>query len=274
MKKILSIALLVAAAFAPAPSVLAAPKAELWPKWEQHNPDSTDIVDHSAWDAFLQKRLSEKDGINLLDYGGVSAEERKALDDYISALTQTDILSRNRDEQRAFWINLYNALTVQTILAHYPVESIMDIDISPGVFASGPWGKKLIKVDGEDVSLDDIEHRILRPIWKDARIHYAVNCASIGCPNLASRAFVAANTEALLEAGARAYVNHPRGAKVENGKLHVSSIYEWFKDDFGGDDDGVISHLREFADAELKAQLEGVSSVSGDDYDWSLNNAK
>ena len=274
MKRAVLAALLVAAIFAPAAPASAAPKAELWPKWEQNNPDSADAVDHSAWDAFLQKHLSEKDGINLLDYGGVSAEDRQALDDYISALAGTDILSRNRAEQRAFWINLYNALTVQTILAHYPVESIMDIDISPGVFASGPWGKKLIKVDGEEVSLDDMEHRILRPIWKDARIHYAVNCASIGCPNLAARAFTAENAEALLDSGARAYVNHSRGAKVENGKLQVSSIYEWFKDDFGGDDVGVISHLREFADAELKTRLEGVSSVSGDDYDWNLNDAK
>ena len=272
MKRILAVAAL-ALSLSAAP-VLAAPKAELWAKWEQHDPDSAAVVDHSAWDEFLQNHLSEKDGINLLDYGGVSDADRKALDGYIRALAQTDILARNRGEQRAFWINLYNALTAQVVLAHYPLESIRDIDISPGVFSSGPWGAKLAKVDGEDLTLDDIEHRILRPIWRDARIHYAVNCASIGCPNLAGRAFTAANAEALLDAGARAYVNHPRGAKVEDGKLQVSSIYEWFKVDFGGDDAGVIAHLREFADDELKKQLEEISSVAADDYDWNLNDAK
>ena len=275
MKHALFALLFVAAVFAvPAPLSHAAPKAELWPKWEAHNADSDAAIDHSVWDAFLRNYLSERDGINLLNYGGVSESDRKELDEYIAALMATDIAAHNRDQQRAFWINLYNALTARVILAHYPVESIMDIDISPGVFASGPWGKKLIMVGGEELSLDDIEHRILRPIWRDARIHYAVNCASIGCPNLALRAWTAENAEEMLEAGARAYVNHPRGAKVEDGRLLVSSIYEWFKEDFGGDDDGVISHLRGYADGELRGQLEGISSVSGDDYDWNLNDAK
>ena len=274
MKRILAAAALAfAVSAAPAAPAFAATKAELWAKWEGHNPDSAAVVDHSVWDAFLQKHLSEKDGVALLDYGGVSEADRAALDGYIRALTQTDILSHNRGEQRAFWINPYNALTAQVVLEHYPVESIRDIGIS-GVFSPGPWGAELAKIGGEDLTLDDIEHRILRPIWRDARIHYAVNCASIGCPNLASRAFTADNAEALLDSGARAYVNHPRGAKVEDGELQVSSIYEWFKDDFGGDDDGVLAHLREFAGDELKKQLQGITSIDDDDYDWNLNDAK
>ena len=160
-------------------------------------------------------------------------------------------------EQQAYWINLYNALTVQVILDHYPVDSIRDIDISPGFFADGPWGKKLLVVDGEEVSLDDIEHRILRPIWQDLRIHYAVNCASIGCPNLQPEAFTAENADRLMDEGARAYIGHPRGASVDRGKLTVSSIYKWFKADFGGSDVGVIDHLQQFAEPELKAALAG-----------------
>jgi hypothetical protein len=163
---------------------------------------------------------------------------------------------------------------VKTVLEAYPVKSIRDIKISPGLFASGPWGKKLAKIEGEPVSLDDIEHRILRPIWKDPRTHYAVNCASIGCPNLPRDAFTRANMEALLEAGAKAYVNHPRGAKVSGGKLVVSSIYVWFKEDFGGNDAGVIAHLKRYANAELAKALEGVSVIASDDYDWALNEAK
>ncbi len=98
----------------------------------------------------------------------------------ILAATSADRL--RRAEQFPFWINLYNALTVKVVLDHYPVEIIRDIDISPGLFADGPWGKKLVTVEGEALSLDDIEHRILRPIWKDPRLHYVLNCAALGVP--------------------------------------------------------------------------------------------
>ena len=95
------------------------------------------------------------------------------------------------------------------------------------------WKKKLLTIEGEEVSLNDIEHRILRPIWRDPRIHYAVNCASIGCPNLVSTPFTAENTEALLDQGARNYINHPRAVNISSkGKVTVSSIYSWFESDF------------------------------------------
>ncbi len=160
---------------------------------------------------------------------------------------------------------------MKVVLDHYPVDSIRDIDISPGLFADGPWDKKLVEIEGESVSINDIEHRILRPIWRDPRIHYAVNCASIGCPNLQPPAFTAANTDALLAAAAQAYVNHPRGARVEDGKLIVSSIYVWFQDDFDGTDAGVIRHITRYADAVLQSQLAGVTSINTHEYDWRLN---
>ena len=97
-----------------------------------------------------------------------------ALNAYVENLSRMPINDFNRAEQKAFWINLYNALTVKVVLAAYPVKSIRDIAISPGLFARGPWGKKLIEIDGETVSLNDIEHRILRPIWRDPRLHYAL----------------------------------------------------------------------------------------------------
>ena len=143
------------------------------------------------------------------------------------------------------------------------------------IFEVEPYGDR--KDDYFDIAaelkplLDDIEHRILRPIWRDPRIHYAVNCASIGCPNLRREAATAANSEAYLEAAARDYVNHPRGSRIENGRLVVSSIYEWFQEDFGGGDGGVISHLRNYADPGLSASLEQVGEISDHDYDWALN---
>ncbi|MEQ8665040.1 MAG: DUF547 domain-containing protein [Rhodospirillales bacterium] len=253
-------------------AVLAAPEAELWPRWEAHDPASAVTVDHTLWDRWLRQHVAAgDDGINRVAYRTVDGANKDALDSYIAALGAVRVTALNRDEQRAFWINLYNAGTVQVVLDHYPVASIRDIDISPGLFADGPWGKKLFPVENEMLSLDDIEHRILRPIWRDPRIHYAVNCASIGCPNLIREAFTAVNTDDLLTRAARAYVNHPRGARIENGELIVSSIYEWFQADFGGSDAGVIAHLREFAGDELATALEGATRIADDGYDWSLN---
>ena len=173
-----------------ASTVTAAPLAELWERWAAHDAASTASIDHSAWNRFLEAYLVRRsDGVNRLTYGRVSAADRKALAQYLATLAATPIGRYNRDQQLAYWINLYNALTIKVILDRYPVESIRSIDISPGWFSVGPWGKKLIRIDGEALSLDDIEHRILRPIWRDPRIHYAVNCASLGCPNLAPETY-------------------------------------------------------------------------------------
>ena len=262
--------LLMALSFA----ALAAPKADLWDRWADTAPSKV-AIDHAAWNGFLSRNVQPgADGINRIAYGKVSTADREALTGYLKKMQAVPIRRFNRDEQRAYWINVYNAATVQVVLDHYPVTSIMKIDISPGLFAKGPWKKKLLSIDGEKVSLDDIEHRILRPIWRDPRTHYAVNCASLGCPNLQPQAFTSGNMEALLEAGARAYVNHARGTRVTRGRLHVSSIYVWFQRDFGGDDAGVIAHLQKYAEPALKKQLDGVRRIDADGYDWTLNDAK
>jgi Protein of unknown function, DUF547 len=254
---------------------LLAPKADLWERWTAHDPNSTATIDHSGWDRLLARYLkADADGLNRFDYKGVSQEDRAALKGYISRLARVPISTYARPEQRAFWINLYNALTVDVVLDHYPVASIRDIDISPGLFSDGPWGKTLVAVEDTPLALNDIEHRILRPIWRDPRIHYAVNCASAGCPNLARKAYTAAAMEPMLEAAAHDYINSPRGAHVGKDGLVVSSIYVWFQDDFGGDDKAVVAHLRRYADAPLKQALEGRTSIDGHAYDWSLNETR
>jgi Protein of unknown function, DUF547 len=126
---------------------------------------------------------------------------------------------------------------------------------------------------GVTLSLDDIEHGILRPIFKDPRVHYAVNCASVGCPNLGTEAFTGAKLNAQLEQAAKDYVNSPRGVRFDNGEPVVSSIYVWFIDDFGGTDQGVLNHLRKYAAPDLGQRLAGVKALGGDAYDWSLNDA-
>lgn len=251
---------------------LAAPKAELWARWQAHDPASTARIDHSAWGAFLDRLLEvSPDGINRLAYGKVSAEDRATLDAYVNGLIALPISTYNRSEQMAYWVNLYNVLTVQVVLDHYPVDSIRDIDISPGLFSSGPWGKKLVTIEGERVALDDIEHQILRPIWQDPRIHYAVNCASLGCPNLHPEPFDATALEQQLDQAAASYINHARGASVEGGQLIVSSIYSWFSEDFGSSDKNVIAHLQRYAAPDLANALGAVSSIHDDRYDWRLN---
>lgn len=251
---------------------LFAPKAEPWPRWQAHDPAATAVIDHSAWDRFLKTYVARgPGGVNRVAYGRVSESDKRALDGYVKRLQATAIDAFNRNQQRAFWINLYNAATVKLILDHKPEKSILDIDISPGLFANGPWGKKLLNVMGEPLSLNDIEHRILRPIWRDPRLHYALNCASVGCPDLQGTAFTGKNSEALLDAAAQAYVNHRRGTRIDGGRLIVSKIYGWFADDFGGNAEAVIAHLKRYADESLAKALEGRTTIDDYEYDWGLN---
>ena len=253
----------------------AAPRAELWAKWQVHDDTSDATIDHGAWDYFLRSyvRLGS-DGITRLPYARVTAFDRERLAADLLRLAALPIGLYSRHEQFAFWVDLYNELTVKLVLDHYPVSTIKNIAISPGLFAVGPWGRKLITVEREALSLDDIEHRILRPIWRDPRIHYAVNCAALGCPNLQASAFTAGDTEALLDKAAREYVNHPRGATVSGGELTVSSIYIWYETDFGGTEAGVIEHLKHYARPGLASALAAIDHISGDSYDWALNDLR
>ena len=269
-----ALALALAVALIPAAAV-AAPKVELWERWTAHDPAASQRIDHGAWGRFLRAYLSEDEaGVTRVDYAAVSPADRAPLGRYIDRLAGVPISRYSRPEQLAYWINLYNALTVKLVLDHYPVDSILDLSISPGWFSFGPWGKKLIAVEGEELSLDDIEHRILRPIWRDPRIHYAVNCAAVGCPNLRMTAFTADNADDLLTRGAREYVNHERGARFVDGRLIVSSIYEWFQEDFGDSEAGVIAHLRDYAEGALAERLARATFIAGDEYDWALNDAR
>ncbi|MCK4838921.1 MAG: DUF547 domain-containing protein [Desulfobulbaceae bacterium] len=257
-------------------TVAAAPSPNLWPRWQTNLPDSKIAIDHRIWDGILKNYLvtNHPSAINRFRYSAVSPADREALAAYIKKIQRVEVSALKPMEQRSYWINLYNALTVQVILDHYPVKSIMDIDISPGLFSNGPWDAKLLTIEGEKVSLNDIEHRILRPIFNDNRLHYALNCASLGCPNLQPVAFTAANSEELLENSARAYINSSRGARMVKGRLYVSSIYKWFQVDFGGSEAGVVKHLQEYAEDGLADSLRTYNKGFRDDYDWSLNSSE
>jgi hypothetical protein len=207
-----------------------------------------------------------------------AAEDLRALDAWIEGAAARRPSAMARAEAFAYWANLYNALTLRVVLERHPVRSIRDIRSSgvpldpKGWF--GPWRTRLVTVEGRRLSLDDIEHATMRPTFRDPRVHYAVNCASIGCPNLWPRAWRAATLERELDAAAAAFVNHPRGATVlPDGRLRVSSIYTWFREDFGGSEAGVIAHLRRHAVPAVAARLVPGTAIAEDAYDWSLNEA-
>jgi hypothetical protein len=237
----------------------------------RHAGYSTAAVDHAAWDRLLAKYVrTDNAGLNRVDYRRFKAEAHGELRNHLDRLQKVAVSALNKSEQFAFWINLYNAKTIDIVLERYPVGSIREINIS-GLFAAGPWGAKVVKVEGIDLSLDDIEHKILRPLWRDPRIHYAANCASIGCPNLARAAYAGATLEGMLDSAARNFVNSARGVSTRNGAATVSRIYSWYAGDFGGSEAAVLAHLRRYASPELARTLGTITRISGYQYDWRLN---
>lgn len=240
-----------------------------------------EAADEAAFDGLLQRYvLAGADGVNRVDYGRwrATVADRTALDEYITGQARLTPSLIGKPAQFAYWANLYNAITLKVILDAYPVASIRDIKsagvwLDPKAF-TGPWVAKRVTVEGRTLSLDEIEHTILRGTFKDPRVHYSVNCASYGCPNIGMKAWRAETLEADLDAAARAYINHLRGVVVaSDGGLKVSSIYSWFKADFGGSDAALIVHFKQYAGPELAKALEKATSIAGDDYDWSLNDA-
>jgi len=243
-------------------------------RFSAHDPESSVTVDHSAWEAMLKRHVVKDGDLNRVDYASWKRESRDELLGYIGRMEKVNVAKLSRAEQYAYWVNLYNAVTVALILKHDPVDTIRDIDISPGFFSDGPWGAKLATVDGVKLSLDNIEHDILRENWDDPRVHYAVNCASIGCPNLAREAYRGETLDAQLERAARAYIASPRGVRFDGDRVTASKIYSWYDEDFGGSEAGVIKHLRQYAEGETAERLTGLSSIDDYEYDWSLNDVR
>jgi len=227
----------------------------------------------AAWDAVLSKYVKAPDaaGLARFDYAALkaSSSDSAVLKAYIKALEAKGPGGFTENETIAYWANLYNAVTVQVILDNYPVSSIRKI--KSGTFSPGPWKKDLVTIAGEKISLDDIEHGTLRKQYPSPHIHYMVNCASVGCPNLKDGLWSAKTLDADRDAAARAFINSPRGARVTPKGLVVSSIYNWFDEDFGGNKAGVLAHLAEYAEGDLKTAIDGGIKISGYDYDWSLN---
>lgn len=212
----------------------------------------------------------DTDGLVRFDYAGLKAapNDMDALTQYIDDLAAKKPSTFERKEAMAYWANLYNALTVRIVAENYPVKSIRKIKSG---LLPGPWKKKLVTVEGEKLSLDNIEHDIMRPTFKTPLVHYMVNCASIGCPNLKETPWYAETLDQELDQAARAFVNSPRGVTSSKGRLQVSSIYKWFQKDFGGSQEGVIEHLSEYANENVAAKLVGRKKIDKFGYNWDIN---
>ena len=220
-------------------------------------------VDHSLYAGLLKKYVKN----SVVNYQGFKNNEAR-LDQYLKVLEGVDTKELSRDEQFAFYINAYNAWTIKLILTGYPgVKSIKDL----GSFFSSPWKKKICRIDGEVVSLDRIEHGILRPRFKDPRVHFAINCAARSCPPLRSDPYQGAILDQQLDEMASAFINDPSRNRLEGNTLYVSKILDWFEEDFNGD---VVGFILKYAKGGLKKRLEsnkGDIAIKYLDYDWSLN---
>lgn len=213
----------------------------------------------TTFNSLLQKHVTEA---GVVDYKSFKNDEAK-LDTYITYLEKTTPSSSwSENKQKAFWINAYNAYTIKKILENYPLKSIMDIK-EDGKTA---WKIPFAKVGGKTYTLDYIEHDILRKKLFDARIHVGVNCASGSCPKLGNTAFTEENIDATLEKLMVAFVNDSSRNKITNKKVQISSIFDWFKEDFTKNG-SVIDYLNKYSKTEIKKN----AKISYLKYDWSLN---
>ncbi len=241
---------------------------------------------HAAWTALLKKHVVLLGGgkASQLRYAGMAAERSalKAYTDSLSAVGSAAFNGFTKPQQMAFLINAYNAFTVELILTRYPqLASIKDL----GSLLSNPWKPKFIKLLGTEMSLDNIEHDTLRARGRfdDPRIHFAVNCASIGCPMLREEAFVADRLEAQLDEQTLRFMSDRSRNRWADGKLQLSKIFDWYGDDFKLGHKGIASlpafaarYANQLADApadrdRIKALTVEIGFL---DYDWKLNDAR
>lgn len=255
-------------------SAQAAPRAELWERWLAHDPASILQIDHDEWDAFLVRYLRiGADGVHRVAYGEVEPADRAVLEHYVSRLAGLPISAYSRPEQMAYWINLYNALVVRLVVDHYPIASIRDIGKAADAPGVGPWRRKLVEVEGTPLSISDIAHRILRPIWHDPRVLYALACGAVSCPNLQPEPFYADQLDRQLSEAAMAYINDRSCIRIEDDQLGLPSLYRWYREDFGPTDRDVINHLMAYAAPNLAMKLQGFDRINDDGFDWRLNDA-
>jgi len=232
---------------------------------------------HAAWDALLKKHVVLVDGAKAsqLRYAAL-AKERGALQQYLqdlSRVSQAEFEGWSRPQQMAFLINAYNAATVEKVLTRYPdLRSIWDF----GKVFGNPFRDEFFSLVGRRMSLDQLEHDILRKRYGEPRIHFALNCASIGCPMLREEAYAAVHLERQLEEQARRFLSDRSRNRARDGRLEVSKIFDWYKEDFEPRERFFARFAAALSDqpAEQKRVAEGKARITFLDYDWSLNDSR
>lgn len=252
----------------PGPSPGFVPRAAAQPA--PHAPLPPLDPEHAAWTALLRRFV--RDG--LVDYRGLAAEGAADLDAYLaslSAVDETEYLTFSREARIAFWVNVYNAFTIRLVLDHYPIESIRSIGFLPG----SAFRRRFIRMElhgGGRLSLDHVEHRILREELGEPRIHFAIVCASRSCPALRPEAYRGRDLDAQLDAATRAFLADETRNRIRPGDVRLSAIFRWFREDFEKAAGSVPAFVARFADGPAAAALRDPDvRVRYLDYDWSLN---
>ncbi len=223
-------------------------------KFDINNLDTK--VDYSIWEIIL-KRYVDREG--NVDYDALKKKENM-LDDFLNILEKTKIdYSWNASEKIAFWINVYNAYTIKLILKNYPVKSIKDI--------RRPWDKKFFTVNGEFLSLGDVEHQILRKKFTEPRIHFAINCASKSCPRIVQIPYTGDNLNNLLDRQTKEYINNPKLNKVGRDSFQLSKLFSWFSKDFKETEGSVEKFVNRYS----KISINNQKNNGFIEYDWNLN---
>jgi len=227
----------------------------------------------AAYAQVLRRNLTPgADGVMLFAYAAAKENgDHAAIKAFIAEQTARTPSTMTDAEATAYWANLYNAVTLDVVLDDYPIKSIRSL----GPFTTGPWKRDVVTVEGETLSLDNIEHDILRVEYATPYIHYMVNCASYGCPNLRSELWTADALREDQQAAARDFINSDRGVTIrKDGRIAMSKIYKWFSEDFGETEDDLRAHLADHATGDRLEALQSGAKFKGTNYDWDLNAAE
>jgi len=218
-------------------------------------------VDHSTWDTLLRRYVDQDGRVAYRDW---QARDLPTFAAYLKTLAETKVEGMSETEAKAFWINAYNAVIIQGVLNGYTAEGLLS---RKRLFS---WYS--ILVAGKKRTPDEIEHEILRPTFRDPRIHFTIVCASTSCPKLRPEAYVAERLEQQLDDAAREFINDPQRNRFEVGRVAVSAIFQWFAQDFTEQSGTVVKFLLRFVAEEKKAILESFSrDLQYLEYDWTLN---
>ena len=221
---------------------------------EETRPMNKEAFDHSRFDQLLKKYVN-KNGI--VNYAGIK-KDQKPLKDYLETIrVHAPDDTWSRQDQFAYYLNAYNAMTIDLIVRNYPLKSIKDI--------KDPWEQRNWNIGKKSISLEEIEHEILRKM-NEPRIHFGINCASFSCPPLMNEAFTAAKVDVQLERLAVQFINDPKRNKITADRIEISNIFRWFKKDFTENGD-----LIDFLNKYSKVPIDKNARVRHMDYDWSLN---